>query len=73
MKKVGRVWPGNTTITNYRPTHCTARKRQIALQSRDIKSNFLATISLSFFPSEMIAKLEMTLSTAQQNRDQIQK
>ena len=27
----------------------------------------------SHFPSEMIAKLEMTLSTAQQNKDQIQK
>ena len=29
--------------------------------------------SLSLYPSEMIAKLEMTLSTAQQNKDQIQK
>ena len=28
---------------------------------------------LSLFPSEMTAKLEMTLSTAQQNKDQIQK
>ena len=31
------------------------------------------SLSLSLFPSEMIAKLEMTLSTAQQNKDQIQK
>ena len=30
-------------------------------------------LSLSLFPSEMIAKLEVTLSTAQQNMDQIQK
>ena len=28
---------------------------------------------LSLFPCEMIAKIEMTLSTAQQNKDQIQK
>ena len=28
---------------------------------------------LSLFPNEMIAKLEITLSTAQENKDQIQK
>ena len=31
------------------------------------------SLSLSLFPNEMIAKLEMTLSTAQQNKDQMQK
>ena len=34
---------------------------------------FFKEPSISLFPSEMIAKLEMTLSTAQQNKDQIQK
>ena len=34
---------------------------------------FFKKPSLSLFPSEMIAKLEMILSTAQKNKDQIQK
>ena len=33
---------------------------------------FFKQPSLSLFPSEMIAKLEMTLSTAQQKKEQIQ-
>ena len=46
-------------------------KRHRALTVTWHLKQFLATISL--FPNEKVAKLEMTLSTAQQNKDQIQK
>ena len=42
MKKVFRIWPGNTTITHCRPTHCTARKRHSTNSPNDIQSKFLS-------------------------------
>ena len=49
--------------------------REEETQSTNSHMTFKAILSnhLSLFPNEMIAKLEMTLSTVQQNKDQMQK
>ena len=64
MKRFVPRKPGNATITYYRPTYGTARKskRKITVTWHSEHNKSKATSSP--FPSEMIAKLEITQSTA---------
>ena len=76
MIKVGRIWPGNTTITlQTKPLHPEEETHSTnsPMTFKVIFKQPSLSLSLSPTPpppSEMIAKLEMTLSNAQQNKDQ---
>ena len=62
-----------TTITHCRPTHCTVRKSQRTMMVTRHQEDKVYRIAISFlFPIKMIAKLERTQSTAQQNMEQMQ-
>ena len=63
MKKVNGVWPGNTTIN---PVHHEEEMQSIT-SHMTLNGNFKQPALSS--RSEMIAKLEMTLCYAQQNKD----
>ena len=58
------------TIINYRQTCGTTRKRHTTI-TRHIEDKISKATS-SLFPIKMIAKLEWTLSNAQQNIEQLQ-
>ena len=61
-----------TTITHCRPTHGTVRKSQRTITvTRHQEDNYSKATS-SFFPTKTTAKLERTLRTAQQTKDQTQ-
>ena len=64
------VWPGNTTITNRRQTHGTARKSHTTIMRH--QKHKLSKATSSVFPINMIAKLEWILSNVQQNIEQLQ-
>ena len=64
------VWPGNTTITNCRQTHDTARKSHTTITRH--QEDKLSKATSSLFLIKMIAKLEGTYSNVQQNIDQLQ-
>ena len=66
---MARKYHNHTMQTN--PLH-SEEETHITNSPMTLKAIFKQP-SLSLFPSEMIAKLEMTLSTAQQNKDQKQK
>ena len=59
------VWSGNTTITNRKQTHGTARKSHTTITRHQEDKPSKATGSL--IPIKMIAKLERTYSNVQQN------
>ena len=65
---MARKYHNHTLQTN--PLH---REEETHSTNSPITLNAFLSNHLSLFPSEMIAKLEMTLSPAQQNKDQIQK
>ena len=65
-----RVWSGNTTITNWRQTHGTARKSHTTITRH--QEDKLCKPASSLFPMKMIAKLEGTKSNVQQNIEQLQ-
>ena len=60
----------NTTITNRRQPHGTARKSRSTVTRHQEDKSSKATSSL--FPIKMIAILEWTLSNVQQNIEQLQ-
>ena len=57
-KKSNWVWQGKDTVTYFRPTHGTARKRH-----RTSKTSKIKQPAESLFPSEIIAKLERATRT----------
>ena len=63
-------WSGNTTITNCRPTHGTARKSHTTITRH--QEDKLSKATSSLFPSKMNAKLEWTHSFVQQYIEQLQ-
>ena len=52
------IWSGNTTITNCRQTHGTARKRHTTISRH--QEDKLSKATSSLFPILIIAKLELT-------------
>ena len=77
LKKTSKwVWSEKTTITNCRQPRCIVRKSHTTITRRQEDKQSKATsslsLSLSLFPINMIAKLEMTQSYAQQNIEQLQ-
>ena len=57
-KNSKRVWSGNTTNTNCRQTHGTARKSHTTITRH--QEDKLSKVTSSLFPIKMIAKLEGT-------------
>ena len=66
------VWLGNTTITQRRPIHGTTRKSHRTISVTRHQENKQSKATSSLFSMKTIAKLERTLSNAQQNREQTQ-
>ena len=69
IEKSKWVWSGNITITNCRQICGILRKSHRTIMRHQEDKQSKATSSL--FPIEMIAKLELTKSKAQQNTEQI--
>ena len=65
---MARIYHNHTLQTN--PLH---REEETHSTNSHMTLKAILSNHLSLFPSEMIAKLEITLSTAQQNKDQTQK
>ena len=70
LKNSKWVWSGNTTITNRRQPHGTARKSHSTVTRH--QEDKLSKATSSLFPIKMIAILEWTQSNVQQNIEQLQ-
>ena len=53
-------------------SHTADQPRHLEEETHNNNSRIQSNVTSSLFPSEMIAKLETTLSNAQQNKDQTQ-
>ena len=70
IKNIKWVKSGNTTITNRRQPHGTARKRRSTITRH--QEDKLSKATSSLFPIKMTAILEETYSNVQQNIEQLQ-
>ena len=70
VKNCKWVWSGNTTITNFRQPHGTARKSHSTITRH--QEDKLSKATSSLFSIKMIAILKWTYSSVQQNIEQLQ-